>query len=309
MVSFHFILKKRLVVKEEAFIKKTFKYFFLTKPHLASNWSIFYIYLDCHLFRRCEAIEITRIMRVAIILLLLSGSCYRGSSFSMTFTDRFRAKCPADLSEVIQFDPSLNVNSNDEAWVAVYRSSNNLPSVLLQDDFRNAMRIATSIQNDGISQSTSVDYEYSRHIETGVANSDSSSTGVKAKIPIAVAKIAPSVIEGKYVLSEMRCSLKKEDQNVDCDGNSEHCEAISICIDELIIHHLSQGKPFDNSIRVKATLVSGKLLEERGFQEIDEMSKDMATHISSLDSCLVKFAERAVASVSKNLGARERALK
>jgi hypothetical protein len=72
---------------------------------------------------------------------------------------------------------------------------------------------------------------------------------------------------------------------------------------------LSEGKPFDNSIRVKATLVSGKLLEERGFQEIDEMSKDMATHISSLDSCLVKYAERAVASVSKNPGARERALK
>lgn len=249
-------------------------------------------------------------MKKAIILLLLSSTCYHASSFSMAFTDRFRAKCPADINSVNQFDPSLTVNGNDEAWVAVYRSSNNLPSVLLQDDFRNAMRIATSVQTDGTSQSTSVDYEYSRHIEIGAANSDSSSTGVKAKIPIAVAKIAPSsVVEGKYVISEMRCSLKKEDQNKDCDGNSEHCEAISICIDELIIHHLSEGKPFDNSIRVKATLVSGKLLEERGFQEIDEMSKDMATHISSLDSCLIKYAERAVASVSKNPGARERALK
>lgn len=249
-------------------------------------------------------------MRTVIIVILLTCTYSRASAFSMTFTDRFRAKCPVDPSIVNQFDPSLKINGNDEScWVAVYRSSNNLPSVLLQEDFRNAMRIATSVQNDGITQSTSVNYEYSRHIETGVSNSDTSSTCVKAKIPVAVAKIGPSVIDGKYVISEMRCSLKKEDQNKDCDGNSEHCEAISICIDELIIHHLSQGKPFDKSIRVKATLVSGKLLEERGFQEIDELSKDMATHISSLDSCLIKYAERAVASVSKNPGARERALK
>lgn len=248
---------------------------------------------------------------ITVVLLLTSASrlLHPSTAFSTKFTDRFRAKCPVDPSIISQFDSSFNNPGNDECWVAVYRSSNNLPSVLIQDDFLSAMRIATSEQTDGSVQSTSANYAYSRHIETGEQKVDETK-GIKAKIPIAVGKIAPSSFhDGKYVISDLRCSLKKEDQNSDCDGNSEHCEAISIVIDELLIYHLNQGKNFDNAIRVKATLVSAKLLEDRGFRELDEMSMDMATHISSLDSCLVRYAERAVASVSKNPGARERALK
>lgn len=65
----------------------------------------------------------------------------------------------------------------------------------------------------------------------------------------------------------------------------------------------------DGVIRVKATIHQGRLLEDRGFEEVQELSRDMATHVSSLDGSLVKYAERAVETLSKSPGARDRALK
>jgi hypothetical protein len=107
----------------------------------------------------------------------------------------------------------------------------------------------------------------------------------------------------------MRCSLKKENTDDTCDGNSEHAEAIGVCIDELILHYLRQGLgEFNGSIRCKATLVSGVLLEERGFQEVTILSKDMATHKSNVGLSMEKYAERSVATVARSPGARDRSL-
>ena len=235
---------------------------------------------------------------------------------AFTLSDRFKATCPADISTISQFDPSLVNSANNQesdeqnTWVAIYRSSNNLPSVLIQDDFLNAMRIATSIQTDGASASPSTAMDSSSltsQIET--SNKKQSPSGIMARTPVAVAKICPSDFSGKWVIENMRCSLIKEDTNDSCDGNSEHSEAISICIDELILYHLKEGREFDGAIRTKATIHQGKLLDERGFKEVEELSRDMATHISSLDSSLMKYAERAVETLSKSPGARDRALK
>lgn len=243
---------------------------------------------------------------------------------SFSLSDRFRVTCPADIASISQYDPALikndeNNNSNDTStksiWAAVYRSSNNLPSVLIKDDFMNAMRIATT-------ESTQVnDAQFVNQIEKSSTagrgfgnsnaddNNDSGGGGVKAQTPVAVANLIQSKdFDGKWVLESMRCSLKKEDTDDLCDGQSEHAEAISVCIDELILNHLREGRKFDGCIRTKATLVSGVLLGTRGFQEVNELSRDMATHVSSLEDSLNKYAERAVETVSMSPGARDRAL-
>eukprot|EP00543_Licmophora_paradoxa_P018096 CAMPEP_0202473802 /NCGR_PEP_ID=MMETSP1360-20130828/92029_1 /ASSEMBLY_ACC=CAM_ASM_000848 /TAXON_ID=515479 /ORGANISM="Licmophora paradoxa, Strain CCMP2313" /LENGTH=148 /DNA_ID=CAMNT_0049100863 /DNA_START=69 /DNA_END=515 /DNA_ORIENTATION=- len=108
----------------------------------------------------------------------------------------------------------------------------------------------------------------------------------------------------------MQCILKKENTDDNCDGGSEHCEAIAVAIDAILLHHLSNNKdaPFDGAIRTKATLVSGSLLEDRGFEEVATLSRDMATHTSSLDACLCKYADRAVTTSARSPGARERAI-
>ena len=269
-----------------------------------------------------------------------SGSSSNSGKPTYTLSDRFRVSCPADVCSISQYDPSLiDATSStksttilngggDGIWAAVYRSSNNLPSVLIKDDFMNAMRIATTVQNPNGSlvESTQIDDGLlSSQIETktddndttsqssnlGNSNngSDTSGSGVKAQTPVAVAKLSPSKdFDGKWTLDSMRCSLKKEDTDESCDGQSEHAEAISICIDELILNHLRSGHKFDKSIRTKATLVSGTLLESRGFKEVDELCKDMATHVSSLDASINKYAERAVETVARSPGARDRAL-
>lgn len=235
-------------------------------------------------------------------------------------SDRFKAVCPADRSTIAQFSPSLiNGGTGDDeksTWVAVYRSSNNLPSVIVKDSFMNAMRIATEEQTDGASQSTAIDnsslkdqIQTSAGITKDKTIGSEDTTGVNANIPVAVARLSPSLhFDGQWLIESMRCSLKKEDTNEDCDGNSEHAEAISVCIDELILHHLREGRNFDGEIRTKATLVSSKLLDERGFAEVTHLCSDMATHTSNLDSSMIKYAERVVATVSKGPGARDRAL-
>lgn len=244
---------------------------------------------------------------------------------TFTLSDRFRASCPADISSISQYDPSLTRNTDDEEgsiWAAVYRSSNNLPSVLIKDDFMNAMRIATTVQNpnsDGMESSTQIDngsinsqiIEGDISGDNGSNSKDGKGSGVKAQTPVAIAKLSPSIdFPGKFTLSSMRCSLKKEDTDQSCDGQSEHAEAISICIDELILNHVRNGEKFDGTIRTKATLVSGKLLQSRGFEEVNELCKDMATHVSCIETSIMKYAERAVdiEGAARSPGARDRAL-
>lgn len=128
----------------------------------------------------------------------------------------------------------------------------------------------------------------------------------------------------------MRCTLKKENIDPDCDGGSEHAEAVGICIDELVLSYLRRyysemereskirnntrgdtdipitTMSFDGGIRFRGTLVSGKLLDSRGFREATELSTDMHSHESDLDGAMHMYAQR---STSLQLGgsARERA--
>jgi len=192
------------------------------------------------------------------------------------------------------------VNERDDVWAAVYRSNNNLPTVLLKDDFLNSMRIATN----GGSDSSSI---------TSLSNNNNmiENTLVRQETPVAVARLRPSTdYSNKFVLDTMRCWLKKEDLNQDCDGGSEHKEALSVAIDALLLHYLQeqtdtvtatkQAPVFEQVIRTKATLVSGQLLEERGFQQVTELAKDMATHTSSLEDCLEKYADRTLQAPMKS---------
>ena len=195
-----------------------------------------------------------------------------GNDASYTLFDRFQAKCPADLSSIRQFDARLVDDENEDgsAWVAVYRSSNNLPSVLIKDDFLNAMRIATTSVETSANSSTIVENE---------AISSSFEESVSARIPVAIARLSKTE-RGGWMLDSMRCSLKKDDQNESCDGGSEHVEALSVCVDELLLYYLSCNDPppnfrMEGAIRCKATLVSSSILEDRGFQEISKLEKDI----------------------------------
>lgn len=176
------------------------------------------------------------------------------------------------MSSIRQFDARLVDDENEDgsAWVAVYRSSNNLPSVLIKDDFLNAMRIATTSVETSANSSTIVENE---------AISSSFEESVSARIPVAIARLSKTE-RGGWMLDSMRCSLKKDDQNESCDGGSEHVEALSVCVDELLLYYLSCNDPppnfrMEGAIRCKATLVSSSILEDRGFQEITKIEKDI----------------------------------
>ena len=209
--------------------------------------------------------------------------------------DRFRCHCPANLSAVQLFDPSLVVEDHQDhhTWVVVYRSGNNKPSVLIRDEFFDAMRSATGAVNPA-----------------SLPNHMSVETFVKAQTPVAVARLRRSEdFEEVWVMDYMRCALKKESTDTTCDGGSEYLEAISVAIDTLLQHHLQTAQHFEGAIRTKATVHSGSLLEDRGFVPIAKLHKDMASHVSSLDACLEKYAGRSVATdVAKSPGSRQRAL-
>jgi hypothetical protein len=261
---------------------------------------------------------------VAVICTLLLS--HESSAFSTpndnlatyNLFDRFRAVCPADPSWVEQFDASLvstavsavdsnaeDSNANDSqksVWVAVYRSNNNKPSVFVKDAFLSAMKSAT----DSVYASASAS-------DPTLMGSFEQSRGVTKEAPVAVARLRQSedfCNTNTWVLDSMRCVLRKEDTDASCDGGSEHTEALTTGIDTLLLHYLSSlgSNRFDGAIRTKATLVSGTLLDDRGFRPVTNLAKDMATHISSLDACLEHYAARAVETVAKSPGAQQRAL-
>jgi predicted amidophosphoribosyltransferase len=106
-----------------------------------------------------------------------------------------------------------------------------------------------------------------------------------------------------------------------CDGGSEFTEALSVAVDSLVLFHLQSQQQqqqqqqnnnndknpviFEGTLRTKATLFSSKILEERGFEPVEELSQDMATHISKYDACLEHYARRSIQSSSST---RDRAL-
>jgi len=242
-----------------------------------------------------------------------NGGSSNQNSASFSLFDRFIPKCPADIDCIAKFDASLVADGDSEnqdsgkssIWAAVYRSSNNKPSVFVKDEFLDAMRIATSVTNPQQQQAgtNSGDAFLSEQIETSVVPKE------KKETPVAIARLRPSPdFEGKWIMDSMRCLLKKEDTDSACDGGSEHTEALSVAIDALLLHHLQNQNNFEGAIRTKATLVTGILLESRGFKEVESLSKDMATHMSSLDACTEKYMSRIVDTTAKNPGATERAL-
>lgn len=191
--------------------------------------------------------------------------------------DRFYAKCPVDGPTVLRFDPAL-INENDrshdeyedETWVAVFRSSLNSILPLEYTITSNAQTIPNRQSFAGMIETT--------------------------ETPVAVGRLRKLQRKQKWVMDSLRCSLKKEHMNDKCDGGSEHAEAISICVDELLLHFLKQQQSpqiFDASIRCKATLVSGPILENRGFSPVQKLSRDMATHVASLEGSLGSYATRA----------------
>jgi len=230
--------------------------------------------------------------------------------------DRFQATCPADPSCIEQFDPSLIQKKYDEegtensVWVAVYRSNQNQPSVFVRDEFFHVMSVATTMDTSSSSASSSSSFKASwpEKLQTPLARQK----------PVAVAQLRASPdYEGKGVIDSLRCALKKEDTDEACDGGSEFLEALGVGLDSLVLHHLKKQSrrdgddestiSFEGAIRTKATLFSNRLLEERGFSPVENLSRDMATHISSLDGCLQKYAERSV-DTSLSMEARDRAL-
>ena len=240
----------------------------------------------------------------AFTLLQPSSALSAGKGFgkpkNVSF-DRFRASCPEDLQAIQQYDASLPQDAND-TWVAVYRSNNNLPNVFVRDQFLDAMKSSTTVQT-GDAQT--------------LVSSTAASSGVLVSTstkPIAIARLTKSPSTSAYILDCMRCTLKKEDTSNECDGGSEHTEALGICIDELVYHYLQQclqqDMKFDGGIRFRGTLVSGKLLEERGFREVTSLSEDMHSHESDYLGALMRYAERSTDSgVAKSVGCRDRALR
>lgn len=223
-------------------------------------------------WRLIPGVSLISLITIALLLVAFGTSLsFDGRSKGF---DRFYAKCPADGPTIRRFDPSLALEydgDEDETWVAVFRS--NIPSIFPPLEFT-----TTSVITNYQQQQSSAGLM----IET-------------TETPVAVGRLRKLALKQKWVMDSLRCSLKKENTNKHCDGGSEHTEAISVCVDELLLHYLKQQNPtaFESSIRCKATLVSGPILENRGFTPIQELSRDMATHIACLDGSLASYATRA----------------
>lgn len=231
---------------------------------------------------------------------------------------RFRADCPADLTAIRHFDPALvpdDEAAREPTWVAVYRSANNLPSVFVRDDFLDAMKASTTAPAGDADTLVSPS---AAEAASGVISNGNGANDNGQK-PVAVARLFKGD-DDVYILDSMRCTLKKENTDAECDGGSEHAEAIGVCIDELVLAYLRRylddddgaaenDMTFHRGIHFRGTLVAGQLLDSRGFREATELSPDMHSHESDFDGALAKYAARSMSKeVAKNSGARDRAL-
>jgi len=259
---------------------------------------------------------------------------------AQTLFDRFRPQCPAHLDSIRQFAPSLvdtssTTTSNDEVWVAVYRSNNNQPSVLVRDEFLQAMRSAT----EGAAGGSSNTNGGMMVVDPSLLSTNSSNSFAAA--PVAVGRLlrttttttttasddnddttTTTTTSETFLMDSLRCILKKETTDPACDGGSEHTEALSVAIDTLVVHYLKQQQQqqsinnkssnnnlrFEGCLRAKGTLVAAQLLQDRGFSEVTALARDMATHTSSLDGCLARYAARAARSQAVSPEARQRAV-
>jgi hypothetical protein len=190
-------------------------------------------------------------------------------------------------------------------WVAIHRSAptrdyTTMPTTNLRDEFWNAMRSATDHQPPAVMMGNAA------------AEDDAGDGGAAA--PVAVARLyrpPTSKTADHFLLDCMRCVLKKEETDANCEGSSEHAEALCVAIDTLLEYYLETLQPnqFEGAIRTKATLVAAPLLESRGFVPVQTLRPDMASHVSSLDQCMSWYAERAVATANTvTPGARRRAI-
>jgi len=257
--------------------------------------------------------------------------------------DRFRSAClvgTESQNAVDEFDSELCsslTSEEDDLWVAVYRSNNNKPSVVVRDDFFRAMNDATS--GKGFGKTSNSDSKKSSEEQPTMPTASGAATflsdtmpnmlEVPSTKPVAIARLKKSSAstESKtvYLLDNLRCSLKKENQDASCDGGSEYIEALSVAVDTLILKHLQRllkeyennsnideeelanNVIFEGTVRTKATLFSGKLFEQRGFAEVETLSRDMATHVSNYEACFQKYADRTI-ETTMTAGTRDRAL-
>ncbi len=298
---------------------------------------------------------------VGVVITILAGVTIWLPSLAFAFTakqipfggvyglDRFQSVCPANMDAVRLFDPSLvrterdsdddddsgggdNDVSTGVVWVAVYRSNNNQPSVMVRDEFFHAMNTATSSRESNNQRTTAVSSSSSFLSQTWSMLEIPTSSDAQA--PVAVARLLPSPdFNNCFVVDSLRCSLRKENMDNSCDGGSEYLEALSVAVDSLILHHLQrmqdskdtrENNPgtFEGTLRTKATLFSGPILEQRGFEPVEALSKDMATHVSKYEACLYHYAQRSISTTSETTtnqstssgqtpvaaGARDRAL-
>jgi hypothetical protein len=216
-------------------------------------------------------------MRLFFLLFFAVQVIRQSSSFSaIPYSSRFRSVCPASLESIQKFDASLLADDDnqtkDTTWAAVFR---NKPVV--KDDFLHSMRIATSNDSAPLSSTST-----NQMIENRSSMEET---------PVAVARLTASD-EGDMILDTMRCVLQKERMNAECDGGSEHTEALGVAIDSLLLHYLQTS--CSASIRCKATLVAAPLLEARGFQPVNRLQKEMVTHTFALDAALEGYAKRVV---------------
>ena len=215
-----------------------------------------------------------------------------------------------------------NDNENDELWAAVYRSNNNKPSVIVRDDFFRAMNDATT-KSSTTTKSSADDNDDAMNNVSTISPSNTATflsdtmpdlLQIPSSKPVAIARLIKTNNNDSYLLDNLRCSLKKEDQDINCDGGSEYLEALACAVDTLLLNHLQKlllsssssststnisqenDVPIifkDGSIRTKATLFNSKLFEQRGFIPIETLSRDMATHVSNYNSCSNSYTERA----------------
>jgi hypothetical protein len=192
-------------------------------------------------------------------------------------------------------------NDTDESgehasiWVAVYRSNQNQPSVLVRDEFLHAMRSATDMTT---TTTTPLNPAFVR--DTTAATPVAVARLLRRQPPSSTSTEEEDDTTTTFLIDSLRCTLKKETTDAACDGGSEHTEALMVALDTLVLHYLRQPQSqesmrFHGCLRVKGTLVTGPLLEDRGWDPVLDLEPDWATHTSSLDGCLTRYAARAVA--------------
>mmetsp|Transcript_25398 Transcript_25398/g.69987 ORF Transcript_25398/g.69987 Transcript_25398/m.69987 type:complete len:338 (+) Transcript_25398:185-1198(+) len=216
-------------------------------------------------------------------------------------------------------DDDDDSGGDHDLWVAVYRSNNNQPSVIVRDDFFRAMNEATS----GGEETKNKDDATVSTVSSAasfLSNTVPDMLEIPSTKPVAIARLQKSELSSTdsnaYLLDNLRCSLKKEDQDQSCDGGSEFVEALSVAVDTLILNHLQRllrnqdeenDVVFEGTVRTKSTLFSNKLFEQRGFKEVETLSRDMATHVSNYEACFEQYAGRSI-EPSMASGTRDRAL-